>query len=227
MSGGTRMRSDAQRNRAQLIRAAREVFVGVGPDAPLEEIARRAGVGIATLYRRFPTREDLIRGVAVDTLTDLLTALDKLRALGLDPYEVLRRFMHTALDMRIGAVMPAIAGRFAIEEVLRGVGRDAMLPLHEQLVEAQAEGLIRKDVVLGDITLMIIRLSRPLPGDDIPEDRGIAHRQLEVYLDGLRPAAARERTTRLPRPAVGPGWFAKIRDRIARGGGAESPPAAS
>src|SRR5207244_4482440 len=62
------LRADARRNREQLLAAARDVFVEHGADAPLDEVARRAGVGIATLYRRFPDRESLMRGLALDIL---------------------------------------------------------------------------------------------------------------------------------------------------------------
>src|SRR5579863_2702696 len=63
-----RLRADALRNRQHVLAAARDVFVELGPDAPLDEVARRAGVGIATLYRRFPDRESLQRAVALDVL---------------------------------------------------------------------------------------------------------------------------------------------------------------
>src|SRR4051794_34498377 len=62
------MRADARRNRERILVAARDVFVETGTDAPLEEIATRAGVGIATLYRRFPERVDLMRAVVLDVL---------------------------------------------------------------------------------------------------------------------------------------------------------------
>src|SRR3954466_13334717 len=62
------MRADARRNRGLLVAAAKEVFIEDGVDAPLEEVARRAGVGIATLYRRFPDRQALMRGVALEVL---------------------------------------------------------------------------------------------------------------------------------------------------------------
>src|SRR4051794_32627452 len=68
VADGRPLRADARRNREQLLEAARDVFVEHGPNAPLDEIARRAGVGIATLYRRFPDRESLMRAVVLDVL---------------------------------------------------------------------------------------------------------------------------------------------------------------
>jgi len=66
----TRLRADAERNRAALLAAAREIFGEHGLDASLDEIARRAGVGNATLYRRFPTRRDLIAEVFAGQMTE-------------------------------------------------------------------------------------------------------------------------------------------------------------
>src|SRR5205814_1799803 len=63
-----RLRADARRNREQILLTARDVFVELGPEAPFDAIARRAGVGIATLYRRFPDRQALLRAVVLDVL---------------------------------------------------------------------------------------------------------------------------------------------------------------
>ncbi|WP_436774642.1 TetR/AcrR family transcriptional regulator, partial [Yinghuangia sp. YIM S09857] len=110
-SGEGRMRADAQRNRQLIIEAARRIFIESGPDAPLDEIARHAGVGIATLYRRFPERDDLIRAVVLDTFAAMAKAAEDAEAHGGDAYQALRMFMHSALDAGIGATMPALAGR--------------------------------------------------------------------------------------------------------------------
>ncbi|PNG92684.1 hypothetical protein SMF913_28149 [Streptomyces malaysiensis] len=209
------MRADAWRNREQILRAAREVFVDQGPDAPLDEIARRAGVGIATLYRRFPQRVDLHRGVAIDVLTALGEAAHRAAAEEDDPYLALRRFMHAALDLKLGSVMPALLGRFSVHEILDGVPGDAVDPIDALLLRAQAQGLIRLDVVFGDITLMIIRLSRPLPGGGrFAADDALAHRQLDVYIDGLRPTGTPRPTTPLGGPAVDAVAFKRLRERV-------------
>src|SRR5881296_2266274 len=72
-----RLRADAERNRAALLDAAREVFAEQGLEAPLEEIARRAGVGIGTLYRRFPTRLDLIDTILATTIDGMISAAEE------------------------------------------------------------------------------------------------------------------------------------------------------
>ncbi|MFE6777424.1 TetR/AcrR family transcriptional regulator [Streptomyces sp. NPDC057702] len=209
-----RMRADARRNREQILCAAREVFAAQGPDAPLDEIARRAGVGAATLYRRFPDRSDLVRGVAVDVLTALGEAALAARESEAEPFEALRAFTHAALDLKLGSVMPALVGRVAADEVLDGVRQDAVEPVRDLLARAHADGTLRPDVCFGDIPLMLMRLSRPLVGGQLAEDGDLAHRQLEIYLDGLRAPGTSDRRAVLPGPAVGLGWFRRIRARL-------------
>src|SRR3954466_8573031 len=71
-----RLRADAARNREAIVEAARAVFAEQGLDAPLDEIARRAGTGNATLYRRFPTREDLVAAVFAERMVEQLSAVE-------------------------------------------------------------------------------------------------------------------------------------------------------
>ncbi len=213
----TRMRADARRNRELILKAAGRTFVGEGPDAPLEEVARRAGVGIATLYRNFTSREALIRGVAAATLTDLHGAAREALTGDDEPFEALRRFAHAALSLRIGAVLPALSGRIRIDEELAELRAAAMRAVQELIVRAQRAGEVRADVVFGDVPFMIMRLTLLLPGGGLAEDEALAHRQLEVYLDGLRPAAARARGTALPGPAVTAERFVRATDRIVGG----------
>src|SRR5438445_6413969 len=119
------LRPDARRNRDQVLAAARDVFVDAGVDAPLDEVARRAGVGIATLYRRFPDRDALVRAVALDVLDR--TAQEARRALAEepDPFNGLARYMHRALDLRISAVMPALIGRLSFDHEEIRIAREA------------------------------------------------------------------------------------------------------
>src|SRR5437660_7832920 len=109
LGDGRPLRADARRNREQLLAAARDVFVEQGAGAPLDEIARRAGVGIATLYRHFPDRTALMRAVALDLLDRVAAEAEKALAEERDPFEALARYMHAALEQRISAVIPALA----------------------------------------------------------------------------------------------------------------------
>jgi AcrR family transcriptional regulator len=183
------MRVDARRNRERLLEAARDVFVEQGVDVALEDIAQRAGVGIATLYRRFPDRGALMRAVAVHVLGQVTVEARAALAGESDSFQALARYLHRALDLRIAAVMPVLDGKVDIEhdEELKQA-RDELAPLFEAIVRAAwRTGQLRTDVGLGDIGLMVIRLARPLPGTFAREfDDAAAHRQLDIMLDGLR-----------------------------------------
>ena len=106
-----RLRTDARRNLDRLLAAARDAFAEQGPAAPLDEIARRAGVGIATLYRRFPDRQALARAVALDTWERVIEAASQSLAEEPDAFRALARYMHRALDLRVGAVMPVLTSQ--------------------------------------------------------------------------------------------------------------------
>jgi AcrR family transcriptional regulator len=198
-SGRTRpLRADAARNRAQILDAARDVFVEQGAGAPLEEISRRAGCGIATLYRRFPDRQSLMRAVVVDAIER--TAEEARLALAEEPdaFSALTRYMHRTLDVRIAAVVPTLLNDVAMdEEGIRRVSDLGTEYLQQTIDTAQADGTLRPDVTFGDIGVMLIRLSRPLPGPFSRDlnDR-LAHRHLELLIGGLRADGA-------DRPAVG------------------------
>ncbi|MGH3328581.1 MAG: TetR/AcrR family transcriptional regulator [Streptomycetales bacterium] len=189
--GGVRpLRADAARNRDQILAAARDVFVERGSGAPLEEIARRAGVGIGTLYRRFTNRQTLMREVVLDALTRTRQAAECARAEERDAFDALARYMHTVLDLRIAAVLPLVLDKVDLEDEELLPARDAASGTVQQIIDAaHAEATIREDVTFGDIGLMLVRLARPLPGPVPPElnDR-LAHRHLDLVIEGLRPA---------------------------------------
>ncbi|HEU4349018.1 MAG TPA: helix-turn-helix domain-containing protein [Actinoplanes sp.] len=183
------MRSDARRNRERLLTAARDLFVEQGVEVPLEDIAQRAGVGIATLYRRFPDRAALTRAVARHVLMQVAGEARAALSDQSDSFQALAHYLHRSLDLRIAAVMPVLVGKVDIEhddELTRA--RNDLAALFEAIVGAAwRSGQLRTDVGLGDIGLMVIRLARPLPGAFPQEfDDAAAHRQLDIMLDGLR-----------------------------------------
>src|SRR6266545_1265378 len=147
-----RMRADARRNRERLLTAARDALVDQGVDAPLEEIARRAGVGVGTLYRRFPDRQALLRDVALQVLSQVTDEARAALAEEPDAYRALARYLHRALDLRIAAVMPVLteAGPIGRDEEFQRA-RDDLGRLFESMVTtAQREGLLRPDVGVGE-----------------------------------------------------------------------------
>jgi AcrR family transcriptional regulator len=191
------LRADARRNHAQLLAAARDVFVERGPGAPLDEVARRAGVGIGTLYRRFADRETLLKAVVVDALqrsrASAEQALDRAAREGEDVADgdglhALARYMHDVLDLRVSAVIPLVLDRLDLDDADLAPVRAASAAATERLIEAAHEdGSLPREVTFGDVGTLLVRLARPLPGP-IPAELNdeLAHRHLDLVLAGLR-----------------------------------------
>lgn len=189
------MRADARRNHGQLLTAALDAVLELGPQAPLGEIAGRAGVGIGTLYRRFADRGALLTAVVADALERshesaqrALTAHEEGSADGLD---ALATYMHDVLDLRVSAVIPMVLGRDDLDEGVIGPVREASAAAVQGLVDAaHQDGSLPPHVTFGDVGTLLVRLSRPLPGvTDSAADLALAHRQLALALDGLRAGA--------------------------------------
>jgi AcrR family transcriptional regulator len=185
------MREDARRNRERLLAAARDVFVEQGADAPLDDIARRAGVGIATLYRRFPDRPALQRQVALDLLHRSAHEAGAALASEPDAFGALARYLRRALHLRIAAVMPVLVGQVQMDEEALAARRASIQAVDRIVAAARAEGSLRPDATSGDVGMLLVRLSRPLPGPFPPAvNHHLAHRHLELLLEGLRPPAS-------------------------------------
>jgi AcrR family transcriptional regulator len=185
------LRADARDNRRRLLEAASDVFIERGPGAPLEEIARRAGTGIATLYRRFPDRRALIHEVVLDALQRTAEEARQAAAEEPDPFAALARYMHRAIEVRTAAVIPTLFGEIPFDEEEISRARQAGAIAVQALVDAaHRAGALRPDVTSGDIGVLIVRLSFPLPGGFPPEVQyGLSHRHLNLVIDGLRATA--------------------------------------
>lgn len=181
-----RTRADAVRNREQILRSAVELLVEIGPSVPLEAIAKRAGVGIATLYRHFPDRMVLLRQVAVDMLEQSAAVAKTALTEEPDAFTALAKYVHAAIDLRMGVLMPMLAERVAGDEELFAARVESKRSLETLVKAAHDEGSLRSDVGPGDISLLVIRVARPLP---IPittdANNRLSHRHAEVILDGL------------------------------------------
>lgn len=181
-----RTRADAVRNREQILHAAVDLMVEQGPGVPLETIARRAGVGIATLYRHFPDRTVLLRQVALDVLSQAAEAAKAALTEEPDAFTALTRYMHDAIDLRIGIVMPMLVQRVQLDEELMTASETSLNALAEIVRVAHKEGSLRPDVGAGDIGLLMIRMTPPLPVAIASQDNHqLSHRHLELVLDGL------------------------------------------
>ncbi|QNP67381.1 TetR/AcrR family transcriptional regulator [Streptomyces genisteinicus] len=188
-----RPRADALRNRERIVSAAREMFVEFGPEVPLDEIARRAGVGNATLYRHFPDRQSLVREVVVYVMSRTTEQAERASADEADPFCALRRFVHAAADERIGALCPMLSGDFDADHPDLHAGRErldgAVLGL---VARAQSAGRMREDVAVGDLMVALSQLTRPLPGTGCLNMDRFVHRHLQLFLDGLEAPARSE-----------------------------------
>jgi AcrR family transcriptional regulator len=183
-----RMRTDAARNRERILAAAREMLVEHGPDVPLDDIARRAGVGNATLYRHFPDRHALLRAVLLFVMTRTADFAENAAAEEADPFTALCRFAHAAVDERTAAIcglLPAGERPETTPEMYAEYAR-FQTGLERLMQRARDAGQLRPDVNQFDFMIVVCQLGRPLPGlECVCAD---AHRRLDLFLDGLRPA---------------------------------------
>ncbi|MGF1237516.1 TetR/AcrR family transcriptional regulator [Streptomyces sp. 2-6] len=195
----TRPRADALRNRERIVTAAREMLVEHGPDVPLDEVARRAGVGNATLYRNFPDRAALVREVLCSVMDRTTLAAERALAETGDAFEALSSFLHAAADERVSALCPMVASAFDRNHPDLEAARERCERLVRKIMDrAVAAGQLRPDVGVGDLLVAAAQLSRPPAGTGCPSHDRYVHRHLQLFLDGLR-APAR---TALPGTAI-------------------------
>ncbi|WP_405877522.1 MULTISPECIES: TetR/AcrR family transcriptional regulator [unclassified Streptomyces] len=186
----TRPRADALRNRERIVAAAREMFTEYGADVPLDEIARRAGVGNATVYRHFPDRDALVREVVCSVMDRTSEAAELALAETGDAFEALERFVHAAADERISALCPMVASTFDQHHPDLEAARERVEQIVEGVMDrAKAAGQLRPDVGVGDLMIVVAQLSRPPAGTDCIVNDRFVHRHLQLFLDGLRAPA--------------------------------------
>ncbi|MBI5105332.1 MAG: TetR/AcrR family transcriptional regulator [Solirubrobacterales bacterium] len=189
------LRADAERNRRRVLDAARDVFARRGLEAGVDEIARCAGVGVGTLYRRFPTKQDLLAAVIEDGFVRLMAALEETAAIE-DPWASYAAAAHALGD--------AIARDRGFHEAVQAAKHELVDfdALRAQLLEAvgaplsraQAAGVVRGDLTAQDL-LSLCAVAARLPEWRLREEPAIWRRYLSVVLDGTRPEGA----TPLPR----------------------------
>jgi len=171
-------RADARRNFDALIAAAREVFAEQGTDASLEDIARRAGVGIGTLYRNFPTRQDLFERVYIGEVEDLCAVARDVA--DRQPWDALstwlRRFIDYIATKR--ALMQALSTGSPVFSACRAEMYAAGIPLFERARDA---GEVRADLEFNDLVRMLSVLNSATFADDEQRER-----VFRIALDGVR-----------------------------------------
>ncbi len=155
-TAATSLRSDAKRNHVQLVAAARELFATAGVEASVEEISKRAGVGIGTLYRHFATKEALIDAVLEDAFREYAELVDAALA-DPDPWRGFCTFFERALELHAGnrgLKDVAASGEHGLARV--AAIRRRLRPLTAQLVDrAQEAGTLRADFTARDVSLVL------------------------------------------------------------------------
>lgn len=178
------MRADARRNRERLLDAAVEVILEVGGEPARDALAKRAGVGIGTLYRHFPDQQTLLHAVALHVLDRTIADGEELFETEANASDALREYMHRAVDNGLGVLNLIYPLLDDVSWPERRVRADALL--HGFVDRAQRDGSMRPDATTRDVGFAIIRAARPLAVGLPPSDeRALAHRHIDIYVDGL------------------------------------------
>ncbi|MGW2628366.1 TetR/AcrR family transcriptional regulator [Streptomyces chattanoogensis] len=192
-SAAPRLRADALRNRERIIAAARETMVEFGAEVPLDEIARRAGVGNATLYRHFADRRELIHHVTLSVMARTADRAESALVEESDAFQALRRFVHDAVEERIGALCPLLSDSVDLSHPDLLAARERLESAIEAVMRAARDsGQLRTDIAVGDLMVALTQLTRPLPDSGCIDFDKFVHRHLQLFLDGLMAPARSE-----------------------------------
>jgi AcrR family transcriptional regulator len=183
------VRADARRNRSRILAAARALVAESGPEVTMEDIARRAGVAVGTLYRHFPAKEDLVAAVVEDSVAQVAdlagAALDAVHA-------------GAAAGERLAALFRVIAERHATDRAFKAAAGEldpaagpvagataatarAVAAITAILDRARAEGAVRDDVTLADLVVLL----DGVPGHQVADEQ--RRRYVDIVLAGVRP----------------------------------------
>jgi AcrR family transcriptional regulator len=189
------LRADAARNVERILRAARDVYAELGPDAPVEAVARSAGVGERTLYRRFPTKADLIRAALDQSIAEDLTPAIEDACRAQDPLRGLAQLLEAAISLgarehhllnaahRAGSLTPDISSSLDVA-------------LNDLVRRGQQTGRVRADLVTDDLPRLIAMLYSVLSTMDSTSDGW--RRYVALILDAI---STSERRPLPPAPA--------------------------
>jgi AcrR family transcriptional regulator len=192
-------RAEAARNDWLIVDAAREVFVA-DPAAPIAAVAKRAGVGIGALYRRYVSKEELLRQLSAEGLRQYIAAIeDALAQDDVDPWSAFAEFMRRIVDADTHSLTLRLAGTFSPTEELNREAARAQ-ELNVRLLErTKAAGAIRPDIEVSDLSLLFEQLAAVRVADE-ERTRQLRHRYLALILDALRISSGS------PLPGPPPDW---------------------
>ncbi|MDO8185002.1 helix-turn-helix domain-containing protein [Conexibacter sp. JD483] len=192
------MRADAARNRAKILDAAREVFSEYGRDAQMDEIARRAGVGVGTVYRNFPTKQSLAVAIVEQRFDAISDWVAREMLTDPDPWRALERSFQWCAEMQLrdrgyAEIVGTLAGAAPAQHLSGGpLGPsveqvEGLLGLTAAWVErAKAAGVVRADLKASDMPPLYAALASIVQAGVLDWRRSV-----EIVLDGLRPRPAR------------------------------------
>lgn len=191
------LRADAARNRELILETAAEVFAEHGLAAGYDEIARRAGIGVGTVYRRFPERSELIQALFESRIAEMVQMAER-AAERPDAWDGLVWFLERTVERQVAdRGLKEVMVRSISEEAHKAVGRERIGPLLDGIIaRAQADGTLRPDVVATDIGMNLIVISSMTT----PTQPDLWRRYLALFVDGLR-----GRPDLRPLPAMAPG----------------------
>ncbi|HXM55262.1 MAG TPA: helix-turn-helix domain-containing protein [Candidatus Dormibacteraeota bacterium] len=191
--------AQAARNDRVILEAARAVFID-DPEAPISAVAERAGVGISALYRRYASKEELLRRLCREGLERYIAAVEAALADEGDAWDAFAGFMRRAVDAETHSLTLRLAGTFApTEDLYREAARAQ--ELNELLfARVRGAGAIRADIEVDDIALLLEQLAAIRVGDGA-RTRELRRRYLALVLDGLRAPSSEG-----PLPGPPPTW---------------------
>jgi AcrR family transcriptional regulator len=191
-------RAQAARNDQLILEAARAVFIA-DPTAPISAVAARAGVGISALYRRYPSKEELLRRLCADGLGRYIAAAEAMLADEGDPWEAFACFMRTLVDVGGTSLTQRLAGTFTPTDDLFHDAATAQELNERVFARVREAGAMRPDLDVNDIGIILEQLASIRLGDE-GRSHELRHRYLALYLDAMR------RPADTPLPGPPPTW---------------------
>lgn len=191
-------RAQAARNDKLILDAARTVFVA-DPDAPISAVADRAGVGISALYRRYESKEELLRHLAGEALQRYIAAVERALDSDDDPWELFAEFLREVVDADTHSLTLALAGTFESTPELDRAAEYSQ-ELNQRLFDrTTAAGEVRDGLVVNDLSFIFEQLAAVRGGDE-QRTRELRQRYLALLLDAIHDTAAP------PLPGAPPTW---------------------
>ncbi|QFG27032.1 TetR/AcrR family transcriptional regulator [Actinomadura sp. WMMB 499] len=176
-------KAQAARNDELIRQAARAVFTA-DPGAPISAVAEHAGVGISALYRRYRSKEVLLRSLADEGMDRYLAEVERALADDGDPWAAFAAFMRRCLDIGAGSLTMRLAGSFEVTEEMSAKGRDLHGATERLLDRTKRAGALRAGIEVGDVSVLLEHLHTIRIGDEARTNR-LRHRYLALLLDAL------------------------------------------